>query len=1250
MLRVETITESNQEVRMTLQTIKDAIQLVEDEHRKLSFFFEHNKQNQSQTILNLLFDQWKKCVQSKSEKKLQEYLFLSEDVVLEKLEIQKQGENSEISSSDLNQPLSRLNGSIKKFYRKYNNDKKCTDSLVLKIKRNNGKNLRLEPENNGKSIVIWAYVKLLEQIPPSDKSLTAFVSAKSVLVIKNDSRTCSPSPEFFRTSGPEFVDFENDYVFIDEKQIKDIQNKLKDRIVVLEAGPASGKSVLARAIAYKRIKKDPLNQFTTVFYYVSNNEIERVSELAERVSLLNENNLLIIEDAHLNSRLINQLLQRWENFKTEILITTRRIDEIPGGEKNLFNDDDLINKKQIKPTGILIEEIITRYLRIQKNQFQLDLKNEDIKNIIEENYYRHFFYNVNLWLLSFLLDALKRKKSNDQIFIEKHEIVRAVENHLDNRIGSLFEQEGKKPLAIKLLIALSCLYRFEFLTDIYWLQERFCSIGYNKDDVITVLQKLHRFREVRSEGKTLYGLHHSSLAELYFAVGQARYLPWQEEKVYGDYGDFLSSYVVSSKASNGLSIFRHHGVRYGIGHAVICNLFNNNKAATPTADSTNFKILSRKAELICQRVFEHIDIDEFSKFLIHKWGKLIESENICFYWLHSYIVDQEDLNLIKIKVCKLKQAIEVKTDLSITICVFSLVKSVSLNHFNQLLNDVTLSHLTNQILLSDSFESIQRLFKHYRSYDSNRALDLWALSKEIIYDKAIKSEDYEGIISLINQTLHISDDIGNEFWNRINERFVDLGLSFNKSSEILHFLNAVLLLKPTNYKNKIYSKLSGHIKFICHKSDTLFEVVELVKILQKLSLKDAEEVRDDFFKKLPMKASTFNNINEFSKILVELSSLGPNYLKQFFEIVNVEIDGLNSDQIFDAIFDAIEGIRFYLSINNSIEDLFSLIPKNVNLISLLPKKIYVLSQATVRKRDIDSIILILVSIQNDSEASEFKKFLKNIKPSLFNTVIQYNNHGIEMSARYGWLEKIYSIDAQIGEEFLNTFWNIFISELRSKEFKITSPKYLTGFFLRNSIEETSHNFKYIIQNDLLSFLLVSWDISDLIYFFELMIDERYKLAVEIWNLFDSNNYFDKIVDSDDVAMVIGCIIIDLQFDPQHRIYLWEKTDKDALLRKINTNIRRRHKIIKSLTLLMNANEAYWDEIKNRISIKDLARVIATSDVDNIYDLLITIWETDFHFGLKLWYEIFNFCPVQTVFDTTELLKKFYLIKLKLHHN
>ena len=146
---------------------------------------------------------------------------------------------------------------------------------------------------------------------------------KMEAVLHGDEKSSSGKvePKFFRTAGPNWVDFEKGYVY-ERNEVKEAIRKLqKEDIVIIKGKPASGKSVISRNIGYKLIQEGH------DVYYIQLKDADNSAIVKEFNKI--QNGIVIIDDAHLKIKTVGSFIDTAvynEGKEVKLIIGSREID------------------------------------------------------------------------------------------------------------------------------------------------------------------------------------------------------------------------------------------------------------------------------------------------------------------------------------------------------------------------------------------------------------------------------------------------------------------------------------------------------------------------------------------------------------------------------------------------------------------------------------------------------------------------------------------------------------------------------------------------------------------------------------------------------------------------------------------------------------------------------------------------------------------------------------------------------------
>lgn len=335
------------------------------------------------------------------------------------------------------------------------------------------------------------------------------------------------NPQFFRKTGPVAADIDGGKVYI-RPEVNGVIEALENKPAVLLHGVAgSGKSVVARTVAYRWLKKRGGVRFVQCKTEEVNYK-ELVTEAA-RFGKENPDSLLVVEDTHLKAETINQFLSRTAKAWPRLLVTSRKTGpELESYTVNHFRDLENIPLNPSDPA----DDIISLFFRKKGWELTDRLK----KEIISAS-------KKSLWLLSYALKSLEKTEGKE---IHHGAVLEYVEVDLRDL------EKKKNAFNPKLLIALSLLYRYEILTDARFLKEKFRDAGHTLEDELNDLARMGEVVQSTKNRITLYGLPHSELAKLYFHFSKNS--DW-EEPTYEDENQFICDYAVSKKAMNWWELF-----------------------------------------------------------------------------------------------------------------------------------------------------------------------------------------------------------------------------------------------------------------------------------------------------------------------------------------------------------------------------------------------------------------------------------------------------------------------------------------------------------------------------------------------------------------------------------------------------------------------------------------------------------------------------------------------------------------------
>ncbi|ODB85602.1 hypothetical protein A3194_12250 [Candidatus Thiodiazotropha endoloripes] len=329
-------------------------------------------------------------------------------------------------------------------------------------------------------------------------------------------------PHFFRTSGPLAVDFEYGYVHR-RPEVDQLKERLTvESTILLSGAGASGKSVIVRQVSYELWREG-----WTVYLISLTQQLNRTDLQREIERLGDGEHLVVIEDVHLNPTVITELLLAAGANWPKLLLTSRPIDY-----KTTFRKETIPNQLERLPQLDLEPSDTTEHITHLFAKKQCIEMTPDLNEALTE------ISGGSLWVLAY---ALKAVKDTGQFTVERESVLMEVEKDLKKLWDD--HDDIRYP---KVLIALSILYRQEFPTDAYFLEQALPDVR----DVLNHLSRLGEVREFDSQ-RRLYGLTHSALADLYYEFTSSS--AWKDP-LYSDTCSFLHDYLTSGHALNWLEV------------------------------------------------------------------------------------------------------------------------------------------------------------------------------------------------------------------------------------------------------------------------------------------------------------------------------------------------------------------------------------------------------------------------------------------------------------------------------------------------------------------------------------------------------------------------------------------------------------------------------------------------------------------------------------------------------------------------
>jgi len=315
-------------------------------------------------------------------------------------------------------------------------------------------------------------------------------------------------PELFRES-PTWVDFEKGYFVKREKQIKKVLQALETHnIHVIYGVPTSGKSNFVKYLGFELAKR------SCVFYIgLKEHDIAQLFEGIKKIINKREC-VLIIDDAHLNLKEVQTLIDIAKNKVLKLIIATRPLsDELykthTSGRVQKYIKDKKYST-ELSPEEIL-DGLIDKY--VEKNHMKIP---PHVRSEIKKK------YGKDLWILYWALKSYKENTIITKNYIYK-EIAKErfykyeyEHDHYLENIGEIFYY-------------ISLFSQYEFAVEKSFISDKIGKENLDK------FEKLSKSREFIETGTNKIMLYHSSVANIYpealYSGVYSEFIPKKEDEI-----------------------------------------------------------------------------------------------------------------------------------------------------------------------------------------------------------------------------------------------------------------------------------------------------------------------------------------------------------------------------------------------------------------------------------------------------------------------------------------------------------------------------------------------------------------------------------------------------------------------------------------------------------------------------------------------------------------------------------------------
>ncbi len=415
---------------------------------------------------------------------------------------------------------------------------------------------------------------------------------------------------FFRPTGPLEVDFRDGCVHRRGKWLDRLKRELKKGgFCILQGASASGKSVLARQLAYELYESI---EYIDV-WFLERTMSQQLSKGIPIGKIENANGMVIIEDGHLIPDQLEDLYSSTSSHEVPpVLIVTRNSIWRSLNE----NFSKLAEEKKQEVIHLPEFEVAEEIIKLFKSKCdeedqklpwtQQDM--DDLEKVSEKSY----------WLLAYALKGYAKQggagKKSEWIGTEVQE--------------DLAELEKINHEYPEILVALSPLYMHEVPTAVDFLFNKE-GLGFHKQPIVN----LHQWGEIirlEKDEKIYYGLPHSSLSDVYWKYGE-RYR--NELNLPNTVKDFVYEYAAAGMP-NGCSAVTYLKIKDR--KAIMQSLKEKRKLVDAVQAEKGTHVFALFAEDWARYIPE---VDGLGKALAHRLEKIENPRAISKFFRDIYKLD-----------------------------------------------------------------------------------------------------------------------------------------------------------------------------------------------------------------------------------------------------------------------------------------------------------------------------------------------------------------------------------------------------------------------------------------------------------------------------------------------------------------------------------------------------------------------------------------------------------------------------------
>lgn len=302
-------------------------------------------------------------------------------------------------------------------------------------------------------------------------------------------------PCWFRKTGPIAADFDSKTVIRRDVDLNVLHEQVdKEIVTVLVGDEASGKSVISRQLGLEYQREAKFDEI----YMLEMGAHERVDLPTLTAELSDIKGLVIIDDAHLNPRLLSKLYNKLKKRRSlHTLIVTR-----PSLWGSLDQRYDSLGDKKIRKAAVKIDSIniATAITKQFSSEFGIeDWQAEAIATNIRKS-------KGHLWHISYALEGALTSGGKGNVISWIAESVRLDLQRMERKM------EGANPDFPEICVAISPIYTHEIPVAEPFLTK---SLGFTVNTLNSLCQIGYILR-IEKDDEVYYALPHSAIAQAYW--------------------------------------------------------------------------------------------------------------------------------------------------------------------------------------------------------------------------------------------------------------------------------------------------------------------------------------------------------------------------------------------------------------------------------------------------------------------------------------------------------------------------------------------------------------------------------------------------------------------------------------------------------------------------------------------------------------------------------------------------------------